>query len=152
MINIRKFDPKLLNQPGVVYCGRNRTKRLLSIGLGNPFSHRKNSNAPYQTRTLEESISSYKRWLYKLIKAHFNQQTEYLEDWERRYLKRVLKLSQNLKAGQVTDLMCFCVEKFNYRYRKADKIQCHTQILYGFCLAINRYNRRITEVRVKEVE
>lgn len=139
MINIRKFDPKLLNQPGVVYCGRNRTKRLIDIGLGNPFSHKKHSNAPYQTSTLEQSISSYKRWLNKLVRAHLNQQTEFLEEWEQRYLQRVLKLAEDIQAGQVTDLMCFCVETVNYRYRKADKIQCHTQILYGFCLAINRH-------------
>ena len=138
MINIRKYNPNLLNQPGVLYCGRVSPNDPTQIGLGNPFSHKKNSNAPFQVASLQQSIESYKKWLEKLIKAHCNNQTQSLKSWEKLYLQRVLELAKNIEQGRVTDLMCFCVEFPNYLHKKKARYVCHTQMLYAFCLLINR--------------
>jgi hypothetical protein len=134
MINIRKYNPALLNQPGVLYCGR----KPHQIGLGNPFSHQLNHQAKFQVKTLEESLNQYQKWLGKLVKSYRQKQTKTLSKWEQQYLKRVLKLAKDIKDGQVTDLICFCLEYPNYRYRRKETIKCHTQILYRFCLVINK--------------
>ncbi|MGK7872524.1 MAG: hypothetical protein AB4426_04200 [Xenococcaceae cyanobacterium] len=130
-INIRKYNPSLLNQPGVLYCGRGRRGKRL--GLGNPFSHKPNNNAPFQVRTLQESIECYQRWLDKLITAYCQGKPHPLEAWEKAYLKRVVKLAKEINSGVVTDLMCFCVEIPNYQPNKSHKYQCHTQILALIC-------------------
>lgn len=104
MINIRKYNSKLLNKPGVLYCGRGRT--IEDLGLGNPFSY-KSGTARFRVKTLAESIECYQLWLHKLLKAYQKRQTHKLEDWERAYLQRVIKLAKDVEDDVVTDLMFF---------------------------------------------
>lgn len=135
MINIRKYNSKLLNKPGVLYCGRGRTTE--DIGFGNPFSH-KPGTARFQVKTLAESIGCYEAWLYKLLKAYQQQQTRKLESWERAYLRRVIKLAKDIENGIVTDLICFCIDLINYQPNSSNEYKCHTQILYKVVLQIQQ--------------
>lgn len=131
MVNIRKFNPQLLNQPGVLYCGRGKSPE--QPGLGNPFSHHKSSKgALYEVQTLSESIEMYLLWLIELLKANQQQKLSNLEHWERRYLKRLKKLASDIKSRKVTDLVCFCIEQENYQTRQPGLLKnyrCHVQIL-----------------------
>ena len=68
-IDILKYNHQLLNQPDLVFCGRKSGHPEL-IGLGNPFSHQPNSNAVFIVNSLEESLTSYRSWLWKLLKAY----------------------------------------------------------------------------------
>lgn len=138
MVNIRKYNPKLLDKPGVLYCGRGRT--VEDLGLGNPFSH-KPGTAKFQVKTLQESINYYRRWLHKLLKAYFKQQTCTLEAWEKAYLKRVLQLANDIESGIVTELMCFCIELENYEPDSSKQYQCHAQVLYALVLKIKQKRR-----------
>ncbi|MFB2920626.1 hypothetical protein [Aerosakkonema funiforme] len=133
MINIRRYNSKLLNKPGVLYCGRGRT--IEDLGLGNPFSH-KPGTARFRVKTLAESIDCYQAWLGKLLKAHQKQQTRKLEGWERAYLRRVIKLAKDIDDGVLTDLMCFCVDLENYQPDDSKPYKCHTEILYEVALEI----------------
>lgn len=140
-INIRKYNPQLLSRPGILYCGRGKTKNLMEIGLGNPFSHQSNSHAPFFVKTRKESIICYKKWLYKLLKSHWSNTVDSLLDWERTYLERVLKLAEDIATGRVTDLVCFCLEYLDYKHKRGMKAVCHVQILYAFCLVVQRRDR-----------
>ncbi len=132
-IIIRKYNPTLLNTPGVIYCAR----KSQDLGLGNPFSHLKNSRAKFQVNTLEESLKEYRRWLWKLIKFFEGGQVQ-LESWEQLYLNRVVNLAKEIREGKVDTLVCFCVNKSNYNYDKYSVKQCHTEILYGACCYLQR--------------
>lgn len=133
-INIRKYNSQLLNQPESVYCGRSRDK----LGLGNPFSHLKNSQAKFKVATLKESLEKYREWLGKLIEAKLSKQTQKLEKWERIYLKKVIKLAREIELGKIETLVCFCVNKDNYKYVKKSPKSCHAEILYGACCYLIR--------------
>ena len=135
MVNIRKYNPKLLDKPGFLYCGRGRT--VEDLGLGNPFSH-KLGTAKFKVKTLQESINYYRRWLHKRLQAYWKQQTSKLEAWEKAYLKRVLQLTNDIESGLVTDLMCFCIELENYQPDGSKQYKCHTQILYEGVLEIQQ--------------
>ncbi|MFB2836598.1 hypothetical protein [Floridanema evergladense] len=135
MINIRKYNSKLLNNPGVLYCGRGRT--IEDIGFGNPFSQ-KPGTARFQVKTLAESLGCYEAWLYKLLKAYQQQQTRKLERWEKAYLKRVIKLAKDIENGIVTDLICFCIDLEDYQPNDSNEYNCHTQLLYKVVLEIQQ--------------
>lgn len=135
MINIRKYNSKLLNKSGTLYCGRGRTTE--DIGFGNPFSH-KPGTARFRVKTLAESIDFYQSWLYKLLKAYQLQQTRKLESWERAYLRRVIKLAKHIENGIVTDLICFCIDLEKYQLNDSNAYKCHTQILYKVVLEIQQ--------------
>jgi hypothetical protein len=68
-INIIRYNPNLLKQRGIVYCGRKSSEEL-KIGLGNPFSHKNISNAIYKVSNLEIALREYRKWLWKLLKAY----------------------------------------------------------------------------------
>ena len=135
-INIYKYNSRLLNQTNIVFCGRKSGHPEL-IGLGNPFSHKPNSNAVFIVDSLEETLQKYRLWLWKLLKAYQKGNISTLELWEMVYLNRVLHLAKLIKKNKVSGLMCFCLNINNYKYNKKKEIKCHTQILYGACLWIN---------------
>ena len=135
-IDILKYDRALLNQPALVFCGRKSGNPEL-IGLGNPFSHQPNSNAVFIVNSLEESLTSYRSWLWKILKAYREKKIATLELWEMVYLNRVLHLAKLIKENKVSGLMCFCTNINNYKYSKKKEIKCHTQILYGACVWLN---------------
>ncbi|MBD2185810.1 hypothetical protein H6S82_05110 [Planktothrix sp. FACHB-1355] len=116
-----------------MYCGRGRS--IEDLGLGNPFSH-KPGTARFRVKTLAESLDCYQAWLGKLLKAYQKQQTCKLEDWERAYLRRVIKLAKDIEDDVVTDLMCFCIDQENYQTDNSKPDKCHTQILYEIALEI----------------
>ena len=68
-IDILKYNRQLLSKPDIVFCGR-KSNNPEQIGLGNPFSHKSNSNAIFKVNSLEESLTSYRKWLWKLLKAY----------------------------------------------------------------------------------
>lgn len=135
-IDILKYDRALLNQPYLVFCGRKSGNPEL-IGLGNPFSHQPNSNAVFIVNSLEESLTSYRSWLWKILKAYREKKIATLELWEMVYLNRVLHLARLIRENKVSGLICFCINIDNYKYSKKKKIKCHTQILYGACIWLN---------------
>jgi hypothetical protein len=136
MINIHKYDKTLLSQPSILYVGRGKT--VEELGLGNPYSHKPTQSARFRVETLSESISSYRKWLFKLIKLYWWRETKSFEAWERDYLKQVLKLSQNVASGKVTGLMCWCINQPNYQPNKSRHYTCHAQLLYAGVLCLER--------------
>ena len=135
-IDILKYNRQLLTRPDIVFCGRKSNKPEL-IGLGNPFSHKPNSNAVFIVNSLEESLTSYRSWLWKILKACREDKIATLELWEMVYLNRVLHLARLIGENKVSGLMCFCTKINNYKYSKKKEIKCHTQILYGACIWLN---------------
>ncbi|MDJ0595211.1 MAG: hypothetical protein QNJ72_35400 [Pleurocapsa sp. MO_226.B13] len=132
-IDILKYNRQLLTRPDIIFCGRKSGNPEL-IGLGNPFSHQPNSNAVFIVNSLEESLMSYRSWLWKLLKAYREKKIATLQLWEMVYLNRVLHLARLIREKQVSGLMCFCTNINNYKYSKKKEIKCHTQILYGACI------------------
>lgn len=128
MINIYKFNQRLLNNDKIKYVGRGES--LDELGLGNPFSHKPTKVAKWTVSTLEESISEYRKWLWKLLKAALAKNTQGLEPWEREYLKKVLALTKDIKKGKVDGLMCWCINFPNYQANNPIAPKCHAQILY----------------------
>ena len=129
MIDIYKFNQQLLNNNNRIrYVGRG--KSLAELGLGNPFSHKRTKVAVWTVDTLEDSISEYRKWLYKLLKAAIAKNTKNLESWERQYLKKVLALAKDVKQGNVEGLMCWCINFSNYEPDSKVAIKCHAQALY----------------------
>ena len=135
-IDILKYDRALLKQPDIVFCGR-KSGNLERIGLGNPFSHKPKSNAVFIVDSLEESLTSYRSWLWKIIKAYREDKIATLELWEMVYLNRVLHLAKLIEENKISGLMCFCTNINNYKYSKKKEIKCHTKILYGACIWLN---------------
>ncbi|BAU67435.1 hypothetical protein STA3757_48570 (plasmid) [Stanieria sp. NIES-3757] len=85
LIDILKYDRALLTRPDLVFCGRKIGNPEL-IGLGNTFSYKPNSNAVFIVNSLEESLMSYRSWLWKLLKAYRESKISTLELWEMVYL------------------------------------------------------------------
>jgi hypothetical protein len=142
MIDILKFKDGYCGQEGLVYGGRPRQERYIKgqllIGLGNPFSWKKSKFVKGKVNNLEESLSAYRIWLFKLIEKYKKGTAKQeLEAWERDYLRKVLALSQAIAQGQVMGIVCWCIQKKDYMPVKGlkDK-ECHTQILYGACLSL----------------
>ncbi len=127
-MNIYKFNQQLLNKGKIEYVGRG--KSLAELGLGNPFSHKPTKVAVWTVDTLEESISEYRKWLFKLLKAALAKDTKELETWEQQYLKKVLKLAKDIKQGNIEGLMCWCINLANYEPDSKVSIKCHAQVLY----------------------
>ena len=127
-----------MGQPGLAYCGRPRkntwSNGQLLIGLGNPFSWKPTKLAKFKVQNLEESLSGYRHWLFNLLMAHKKQQLEGLESWELDYLEKTLELARSITKGEVSGLVCWCLNFKNYVPVKTQKKQCHTQILYAACL------------------
>ena len=138
MINIHKFDNRLLTNKKIAYVGRR--KSLNELGLGNPFSH-KPGTARWSVSSLEETILMYRKWLYKLLKAYLNRQTKSLPDWEKEYLKRVLKLGKQIKSGEITWLMCWCQDFPGYSPDESKEYKCHAQVLYAAILWLQEQAR-----------
>lgn len=129
MIDIYKFNQQiLLNNNKIQYVGRG--KSLAELGLGNPFSHKQTKVAVWLVGSLEESISEYRKWLFKLLKAALVKDTKGLEIWERQYLKKVLALAKDVKQGNIEGLMCWCINFPNYQADSKVAPKCHAQILY----------------------
>ena len=133
LIRITKLDcvskPNIATA-GMVYCGRHRIRsssyfNLLDLGLGNPYSYKKSKNCVWQVNNLEECLSCYRQWLWKLIRNEHSQ--ENLADWERMYLYRFLHLCSVLDS--VRTLVCFCVN--TNHSTKNTQIFCHTQVLWN---------------------
>ncbi len=139
-MDILKYRNELVGKPGLVYCGRPKTdswyRGQLLIGLGNPFSWKPTRLAKFKVKNLEESLSGYRHWLFKLLSAHKEQCREDLEPWEIEYLHKTLELAQVVKRNEVYGLVCWCINIKNYVPVKSEKKQCHTQILYAACLWI----------------
>jgi hypothetical protein len=100
-------------------------------------------------QNLEESLSGYRYWLFRLLderrcslhsaatttmKAHKQQHLEAREPWERDYLEKTLELARIIARGEVSGLVCWCINTNNYVPDKSKTKQCHTQILYAACL------------------
>jgi len=139
MINILKFQRQLLLNQEIAYVGRGTT--LDDLGLGNPFSH-KRDRAKWTVCSLEESISEYRKWLYRLLKAYLSRQTKsLLENWEIAYLKQVLKLAKQIKSGEISSLMCWCINFPNYSPDRSKDYKCHAQVLYAAILWLETQSR-----------
>lgn len=142
-MDILKYKDGLIGQPGLVYCGRPKTNNWshgqLLIGLGNPFSWKQTKLAKFKVKNLEESLSGYRRWLFKLLLAHKEQRLKGLEPWEVDYLEKTLELARSINKGEVSGLICWCVNVKDYVPEK-DKEKCHTQILYAACLWLIQEN------------
>jgi hypothetical protein len=115
---------------GIVYCGRNSSRSSsgfnpLDLGLGNPYAYKKSKNCLWQVDNLNECLSCYRQWLWKLIQNEYSQ--ENLADWESLYLYRFLHLCRVLDS--VHTLVCFCVNTAHNT--KNTQISCHTQILWN---------------------
>ncbi len=137
-MNILKYRDGFVGQPGLVYCGRPKRKTWscgqLLIGLGNPFSWKQTKLAKFKVRNLEESLSGYRHWLFKLLSAYKEQCLDRLAPWERDYLEKILELAWAIKRGEVSGLVCWCIDVKNYVPLKTEKKHCHTQFLYAACL------------------
>lgn len=152
-MDILKYRDGLVGQPGLVYCGRPKTNTMycgqLLIGLGNPFSWKQTKLAKFKVQNLEESLSGYRHWLFRLLderrcslrsdatttmKAHKQQHLKSIEPWERDYEEKTLELARRIARGEVSGLVCWCISINNYVPDKSKAKQCHTQILYGACL------------------
>lgn len=137
-MDILKYRDGLVGQPGLVYCGRLKTNTWycgqLLIGLGNPFSWKQTKLAKFKVQNLEESLSGYHRWLFKLLLAHKEQHLDSLYFWEIDYLEKTLELAMAMKRGEVYGLVCWCVNTKNYVPIKGERKHCHTQFLYAACL------------------
>ena len=142
-IDILRYNRQLLSKPNIVFCGR-KSNNPEHIGLGNPFSHKSNSNAIFKVNSLEESLTSYRKWLWKLLKAYRADKISTLELWEMVYLNRIWHLAKLIEENKVSGLMCFYVKINNYKYSKSKEIKCHTQILYCACLWINNNSPSIS--------
>ena len=110
----RVSNPDIITA-GMVYCGRHQSRSSsgfnpLDLGLGNPYSYKKSKNCIWRVNNLEECLSCYRQWLWKLIQNEHIQ--ENLADWERMYLYRFLHLCSVL--DRVHTLVCFCVN-FSFR-------------------------------------
>ncbi|AFZ38092.1 hypothetical protein Sta7437_4635 (plasmid) [Stanieria cyanosphaera PCC 7437] len=135
-IGILKYNRALLTRPDIIFCGRKIGNPEL-IGLGNPFSHKPNSNAVFIVNSLEESLMSYRLWLWKSLKTYRKSKISTLELWEMVYLNRFLHLAILIGENKVSGLMCFCTNINNYKYSKNKEIKCHVQILYRACIWLN---------------
>jgi hypothetical protein len=114
-----------------VYCGRKTT----NLGFGNPFSHKKDSQAKFIVDTLEDSLIEYRKWLTKIVNL-YNKGSFDLEKWEFDYAASVWQLAKDIKYYRVNSLVCWCVSILNYVPSSEDVEVCHTQILYKCCLAL----------------
>lgn len=114
-----------------VYCKRSKQ----SLGLGNPFSHKKDSQAKFTVDTLEDSLIEYRKWLTKIVNL-YNRGSFDLEKWETDYAGDVWELAKDIKHYKVNSLVCWCVNILNYVPSSDDLEVCHTQILYKCCLAL----------------
>ncbi|BDA75864.1 hypothetical protein CAL7716_100300 (plasmid) [Calothrix sp. PCC 7716] len=139
-MNIIKYRDGILNSKSTVYCGRPKKQEYrdgeLLIGLGNPFSWKKSKFVKFEVANLEECLVQYRKWLFKIIKAHLTNDISKLATWEQDYLEKFLELSQKVKQGKVTNLVCWCVNVKNYNPESKNE-QCHAQILYKACIWYN---------------
>ena len=115
---------------------------MRELGLGNPYSHKPSKSTRWVVTSLEESISQYRKWLYKLLQAYLNRQTKQLEDWEILYLKKVLKLAKQIKSGEINGLMCWCLDFPDYNPGSAKEYNCHAQVLYAAILWLEGQTRK----------
>lgn len=149
-MDILKFRDAYCGQEGLVYVGRPRREKYIKgqllIGLGNPFSWKKSKYIKGKVNNLEESLSAYRLWLFKILEKYKKGTAKQeLETWERDYLRKVLALCQAIAQGKVKGIVCWCIQKEDYRPVKGLKDKkCHAQILYGACLSL------IEEKRVSE--
>lgn len=130
IVKLNRVSSPNIATAGMVYCGRNRSRSSshfnpLDLGLGNPYSHKRSKNCIWQVNNLEECLSCYRQWLWKLIRNEHSQ--ENLADWERMYLYRFLHLCSVLDC--VHTLVCFCMNTSHST--KNTQIFCHTQILWN---------------------
>ncbi|MGB3204210.1 MAG: DUF4326 domain-containing protein [Crinalium sp.] len=151
MIDIYKFNQQLLNNNNQIkYVGRG--KSLAELGLGNPFSHKETKVAVWLVDSLEDCISEYRKWLYKLLKAALAKDTERLELWEKQYLKKVVALAKEIRKGDVEGLMCWCINFPNYQADSKVAPKCHAQILYkGIVWLLNQLEQRRSQSRQRLV-
>jgi hypothetical protein len=149
-MNIYKFNQQLLNKGRIEYVGRG--KSLAELGLGNPFSHKETKVAKWVVGSLEESISEYRKWIYKLVKAAIAKNTEGLEAWEKQYLKKVLALAKNIKQERIEGLMCWCINIQDYQASSKATPKCHAQILYKAIIwLLNQLEQRRNQSRQRLV-
>jgi len=141
-MDILSFNNGWVGKPGLVYGGRPKKEKYLDgqllINLGNPYSWKKSKYAKHKVKDLQQSLSSYRTWLWhRLVDAYKKGTTAQLEAWERDYLNKVLALCQAIADGQVKGIVCWCVTIRNYiPIRGLDDKRCHVQILHGFCLGM----------------
>ncbi|MBD2629907.1 hypothetical protein [Trichormus variabilis] len=136
-MNILKFKDGYIGNPRLVYCGRPRKDEYycqqLLIGLGNPYSWRNSKKAKFKVKNLAESLSEYRKWLWKLICCYRDRNLDKLHPWEFRYWQLMKHLAIVIAKGNIDGLVCFCREIHNYLPVKGQE-KCHTQILYSACL------------------
>ena len=119
------------NTRGKLYCGRHRSRSRdyfnpLDLGWGNPYAHKSTDNCLWQVATLDDCLTNYRLWLWRLIQNANNRDA--LSDWETMYLYRFLHLCNNLETYHT--LVCFCIDR-PHRASDSTEIVCHTQILWN---------------------
>jgi hypothetical protein len=105
-INIvnKHFYDKAKSKAVDVYCGRGSV-------LGNPYSHKLNTQAKFVVSSRDEAIRNYREYFYEEIKHNEN------------FLNELRRIYVIAKSGEV-NLVCFCYPK-----------SCHCDVIKEFILS-----------------
>ncbi|MBD2499865.1 hypothetical protein [Anabaena azotica] len=136
-MNILKFKNGYVGNNRLVYCGRPKKDEYyvgqLLIGLGNPYSWKRNKKAKFQVKNLDESLTKYRKFTWKLICCYRDRKLDELQPWEFRYWQLMNLLAIAIMNNEIDGLVCWCTEIQDYVPIKGQEV-CHTQILYAACL------------------
>ncbi|MBD2494998.1 DUF4326 domain-containing protein [Nostoc sp. FACHB-280] len=133
-IHILKMTPILWSLGGLEYVGRTK----YALNLGNPWSHKVNTQARYLVDTPGEALYRYREWLNNKLIRNWTTGCRYtgLELWEQQYLARVIQLATDINSGYVHSLGCWCINVENYLPVPDGLEKCHAEILYKGCLQL----------------